>query len=320
MSKFAVILALAILLVPGIVLAQLPIGCFQDGDPGLWYGFNQEASGHHYYDCYAGEVIQYDVCPQNYDTVCFATDTMCIIAASAQGWTISRGSGQIVLGGGYIWNFGDYWPTYFNVTVPCDAQVCDYDTVITQMVYRRYYPARSCDPACGDCHIMVESGVPDYAADTTYFHVVESPPALNIHQAALFYVDRGQAEAYVPFQICNEDPCAPDAQYGYLITNRGHIGGFIAQADTTGVISGGQCEDVYGILDAHATASCTYDTLTIVAWTVVLPAFYDTCVQVIHVVEPQQVPLFTVPVVTILVLALILAAAVFMRRRAVSRA
>jgi hypothetical protein len=32
------------------------------------------------------------------------------------------------------------------------------------------------------------------------------------------------------------------------------------------------------------------------------------------------VPLFTVPVVTILVLALILAAAVFMRRRAVSRA
>jgi hypothetical protein len=47
---------------------------------------------------------------------------------------------------------------------------------------------------------------------------------------------------------------------------------------------------------------------------------YDTCVQIIHIVEPEPVPLFTVPVVTILVLALILAAAVFMRRRAVSRA
>jgi hypothetical protein len=46
----------------------------------------------------------------------------------------------------------------------------------------------------------------------------------------------------------------------------------------------------------------------------------DTCVQVIHVVEPSSVPLFTVPVVTILVLALILAVAIFMRRRAVNRA
>jgi hypothetical protein len=66
---------------------------------------------------------------------------------------------------------------------------------------------------------------------------------------------------------------------------------------------------------------CTYDTLTIIVWSLAGPTiWYDTCVQRVHVVTPVPVPLFTVPVVTILVLALILAAAVFMRRRAVSRA
>ena len=45
---------------------------------------------------------------------------------------------------------------------------------------------------------------------------------------------------------------------------------------------------------------------------------YDTCVQAIVVVEAVPVPLFTRPVVTIMVLAMILAAAVVMRRRATS--
>jgi hypothetical protein len=38
------------------------------------------------------------------------------------------------------------------------------------------------------------------------------------------------------------------------------------------------------------------------------------------VIEPIPVPLFTTPVVTVLVLAMILAAAVFLRRRAAGRA
>ena len=40
----------------------------------------------------------------------------------------------------------------------------------------------------------------------------------------------------------------------------------------------------------------------------------------IHVVEPVPVPLFSTPVVTILVLAMILAAAVIMKRTAINKA
>jgi hypothetical protein len=60
--------------------------------------------------------------------------------------------------------------------------------------------------------------------------------------------------------------------------------------------------------------------LTIIAWDAATGTVYDTCVQVVHVVEPVPVPLFTTPVVTILVLAMILAAAVIMKRTAISKA
>jgi hypothetical protein len=143
---------------------------------------------------------------------------------------------------------------------------------------------------------------------------------LAIFQDTLTLVDRDQTQAYVPFAICIPDECAPPTLYSYNIKNVG-VWGRIPVINQSGsvMINGGECKDVYGVIDAGLALACDYDTLTIIVWTPE-PVVYDTCVQVIHIIEPRPVPLFTVRVVTILVLALILAAAVFMRRRAVSRA
>jgi hypothetical protein len=50
-------------------------------------------------------------------------------------------------------------------------------------------------------------------------------------------------------------------------------------------------------------------------WTTGETALYDTCVQVIHVVEPEPVPVLTPPVAAILVITLVVIAAIFIRRR-----
>ena len=160
--------------------------------------------------------------------------------------------------------------------------------------------------------------VPWPIAHTLIFHVVAAPPALFVMQDSLFEITFGQTAAYVPFDVCNGDPCAPPTLYGYSITAAGvNIPG--AQSGSDISVNGGECEPVYWIGDAGATPPCTYETLTIIVWTTAPPIVYDTCVQLVHVIERKSVPLFTAPVVTILVLAMILSAAVLMRRRAVSK-
>jgi hypothetical protein len=316
MKKLIAILAFGILLIPGIVLADAPPGCSWEGDVGMYYGFNGEDAGVHYADCYAGAALAYEFAILNYDwgtLPCEDDDTFCIYVTSAQGWALASDPDPdgIHLGEPFIAQYGYAYGVLFYVTPPCDAEVCDYDTIIVGEVYTNVLG--DCDPTCGDCGDYV--GFPQW--DTLIIHVVESPPAIYIAQDTLVLVDRGQEAAYVPFQICNGDPCAPPTDYDYVITSMGHVGGAINISGTAVGIPGGSCSTVYGIVDASAAFECDHDTLTIIAWA---GAAYDTCVMVIHVVEPQPVPLFTVPVVTILVLALILAAAVFMRRRAVSRA
>jgi len=171
------------------------------------------------------------------------------------------------------------------------------------------YTDIECDLACMD----VTVGRPDI--DTLILHVVPPPPALVILQDTLSFVEQGVTAAYVPFAVCNSDPCTP-GDYEWLITSIGYVGGPISQGGAQ-TIAGGDCYTVYGIIDASASGVCEYDTLTIVAWRGDL---YDTCVQAIHIVEPIEVPLFTTPVVTILILAMILAAAVFLRRRSMDGA
>jgi len=331
MKKLLLILALALLLVPGIVMAQTK-GCGWEGDPCMRYGWNYldglpyNQPGADVADIYAGASITRELGCYNAATTyggppsCQNADTFCCHVTSKHGWTISGSpalDGAVLLPGpGYIWY------QYVTITAPCAVTVCDYDTVIAQVCYWNTFTG-ACDPACGDCHdpnLRPTDHKFYYSKDTLVIHVIESPPALGVVQDTLTLVDRGQTQAFIPFSICNQDNCAPLTTYGYNIKSKGHVGPALNTTGTVGV-AGGDCKDVYGVIDAGTATACQWDTLKIIVWTTTgLPIVYDTCVQVIHVVEPQPVPLFTVPVVTILVLALILAAAVFMRRRAVSRA
>jgi hypothetical protein len=141
------------------------------------------------------------------------------------------------------------------------------------------------------------------------------PPA--ILQDSLTLVSRGQSQAYVPFSICNTNDCSPPQTFGYRITSKGHVG---APVDLTGTIaaSSGECKNVYAIMNGSSASTCDWDTLTIIAWLAGGEVLYDTCVQIIHIVEPEPVPVLTAPLTSILILAIILAAIVFMRRRAMS--
>jgi len=330
MKKLFAILALTLLLMPGIALAQPPAGCSWEGDPCLRYGFGQydgipfNQPGPDYATVFPGATLDYTVAPYNatpYSTIpgCKLLDTLCCHIWDAKGWTIVNdppsGTPEELPAGGYIW--------YQNIliTAPCDATVGTVDTLIAKVAYTNI--AGVCAPECGDCqdpNIRPATGVRYYNADTLIITVVAAPPALGVFQDTLTLVDRGQTQAYIPFTICNQDDCALPTLYSYNITNVG-VAGRIPVINQSGsvTVDGGACRDVYGIIDAGIALENDEDVLTIIVWTPA-PVVYDTCVQVIHVIEPEPVPLFTVPVVTILVLALILAAAVFMRRRAVSRA
>jgi hypothetical protein len=341
MKKLLVILALALMLVPGIVLAQpgvtVPSYCTWNGDPCMRYGFSGATEpGIDYATIYEGQQLYYDIGLQNAHAAwtpdvggltCNAAnaipDTFCFEASSARGWTLgSVDPGLNVwfeLPSGFL-----YWCA-FTIDATPGAPIGTIDTVVVKMVYSAIQGTDTlCAPECGDCvEPNYRNYVPMYNADTLIVEVVPVPPVIEIRQDTLTLVDQGQTQAYIPFSICNPNETADPRTYDYLITSVAtpRIPA-ISQTGTIASVLGGGCKDVYGVIDAGAALVCDYATLTIIAW-IDDPEQglkYDTCVQVIHIVEPEPVPLFTVPVVTILVLALILAAAVFMRRRAVSRA
>lgn len=314
MKKIFAVMALAILLVPGFVMAQ----CSIEGDAAMYRGWGAVVpQGINYATIFPGQTIEDLVAPANlagWSGFCVAPDTFCAMVWSLKGWAVSGdpelGATHVILNANTLWWQGVY------ITAPCDVSTGDQDTVVVATYYTNV--AGVCDPTCVDCvdpSLRVSTGVNYWQHDTLIVTVVDAPPALGVFQDTLTLVERGQTQAYVPFSICNQDNCAPLTTVDYTITSTGNIP-YSIPGSSIGVL-GGTCEDVYAILNAGTATACTYDTLTIIAW---VGTAYDTCVQVVHVVEPEPVPLFTVPVVTILVLALILAAAVFMRRRAAARA
>jgi hypothetical protein len=312
MKKLLVVAAIFMLLA-GTVNAAIVT---REGDPGFFFGFDggtiQVIPGDTYYLYPA---------PTNFgflaSSLCQAADTFCIDLSDVQGWTLLHDS---EIGDIFELGAGSYFPGYeITVQVPCDVTIGDLNTVTAIMAYTDVEGV--CQPDSADCVDPNDySGGAQYSTTTQDFEVVEAPPALYILQDTLYFVEQGQTAAYVPFSICNGDPCAPATDYGYNIVSLGLVGAAINITDVVTGVVGGTCEDVYGIIDAGAADICDYDTLTIIAWDDATGTVYDTCVQVIHVVEPVPVPLFTTPVVTILVLAMILAAAVIMKRTAVSKA
>jgi hypothetical protein len=292
MKKLA-LLALVVMLLPGIANAQ----CTKDGY-GELYGPPYNMGG--YSDIYAGQVLNFDI------ALCAGLpgDTFCLWMVSNQGWTVGGELDEC-----FFIEDGCYGFWAASVECPCDAEICDWDTVYMYLGY--------CDEGVCRHDDTCKAGNPPYDADTLYLHVVAAPPALEIIQDSIFYIEEGASPAFVPFEICNGDPCAPPTTYDFLITSKGHVGAALNQAGQATDVPGGECVTIYGEVDASLAETCDYDTLTIIAWA---GETYDTCVQLIHIVDPVPVPLFSAPVVTILVLAMLLAAAVLMRRRATSKA
>lgn len=319
--KKLMLMALVVILLPAVASAQ----GIKQGDPAFYFDFPggtiDVIKGETWCDhLYAANFYWASAtCPDG------LIDTFAVLTSDVQAWPITNlfssdetdaeGVCVILDDNQGIW----YYEVDVCITVPCEATVGDLNTLTAHMVYCDQGVAAPDSGDCEDPNYRSSGTIACYSTITQDFQVVTSPPALYILQDTLYYVEQGQTAAYIPFSVCNGDACAPATDYGYTITSLGVVGPALNQSGTAAGVLGGTCLDVYGIVDAGTATVCAYDTLTIVVWN---PAgtVYDTCVQAIHVVEPVPVPLFTAPVVTILVLAMILAAAVIMKRHAVSKA
>lgn len=291
MKKFA-FLAVLFLLVPTIAGAACPTA---EGVPGIYVGWPSATD-----QIFAGSTNSYTLGPANYSPD--YADTFCLHVFDTQGWTIDGPDLDVC----FTLDPYTYAGIDVDITAPCTASIGDKDTV--------YAIEALCDDTLA-CRI--DCSPTD--ADTMILEVVPAPPALYITQDTLWYVEQGNTSAYIPFSICNGDPCAPPTDYGYNITSLGTVGSAINVSDTT-TANGGECTTVYGVINAGSASVGDKDTLTIIAWSVDTPIVYDTCVQAIEVISPVPVPLLTAPVIAVLILALVLAAAVFLRRRARSEA
>jgi hypothetical protein len=310
--KKLLVLAVALMLLPTVMNAQV----IKDGDPAYFVGFTP---GPH--NVIKGEEWCDFIAPTNFGFVsgtCTADDTFCQHYFELLGWVIEGKDDPE--GVCFEQGSGTYHWSEVCINVPCDAIIGQTNTLTAMMVFCDI--AEVCQPDSGDCEDPNwYSGNPYYSTTFTTFLVVDSPPALYVMQDSIYYIEQGATAAYIPFEICNGDPCAPATDYRYDLVSKGSVGGAISDLNVLvpGVV-GGECSRIYGIVDAGLAEICDLDTLTIIAWDDATGAVYDTCVQLVHVVEPVPVPLFTAPVVTILVLAMILAAAVIMKRTAISKA
>ena len=321
--KKLMLVALVVILLPAVANAQPGI---KQGDPGFYFNFPGGTI-----NVIAGETWCDHLYAANFywaSTLCSAglIDTFAVLTSDVQGWPITNLFGDDSDAEGVCVELDDnvgvwYFEVGVCITVPCSALVGDLNTFTCTMAYCDEFMVAQPDSGdCEDPNYRSSGTVACYSTITQDFEVVASPPALYILQDTLYYVEQGQTAAYIPFSVCNGDACAPPTDYDYLITSLGLVGGALNQTGTVSGVVGGACDFVYGIVDAGSAAVCTFDTLTIIVWDAGVGSIYDTCVQAIHVVEPVPVPLFTAPVVTILVLAMILAAAVIMKRHAVSKA
>lgn len=324
--KKLVLLALVAILLPAIAQAQAP--GIKQGDPAFYFNFPggvlPVVEGEEFCDhLYAGNFHWSSLTCGNYGDDSGALDTFAVVTSDLLGWPIEHVSEGycVIINDSTDVGTGWYFTVDVCIQVPCGglATPGEENTFSVQMAYCDHNMVAQ--PDSGDCEDPNwRSGpVACYSTITQDFIVVAPAPALQIFQDSLYLVEEGVTSAYIPFSICNGDLCAGIGDYDYIITSLGHVGPPLSQTGTVEAVGPGQCVDVYGLIDAGLAEVCTFDTLTILAWDVATGTVYDTCVQLIHVIEPVPVPLFTAPVVTILVLAMILAAAVIMKRHAVSK-
>ena len=278
--------------------------CSKEGDPAFFATFEDTLQG------YPGETVSNELGPANMGFVsstCTGSDTFCVYITDTKGWSIyGHQDVSFVLDPGYF-----IWLSIY-IEVQDDADAGDRDTVIATISFSN--ADLDCVTGCGDCeNPNWYNGNPYYYMDTTIVIVTE-PISIYITQDTLTLIDQGCPYAGVLFSICN-GYLSPTTSYEYTITSRGHIG---PQVDTSGTVlylPGGECGDVLALIDASEAEMSDMDTLTIIAWTMEAPVQYDTCVQLVMVIEPEFVPLFSATSFFILVIFFISIAALFIMKR-----
>lgn len=323
MFRRALLVWLVLTFVPAVAFSQNP--GIKQGDPAFFFGFPGGTL----------TVIRGEAwCDQLYATNFYWSSTLCaeglidtfaVVTSDIQGWPItntfiddSDAEGTcIILDDDVALEW--YFVVNICIAVPCEAVPGELNTLTVQMAYCD--GSMTAQPDSGDCEDPNwRSGdpyVPCFSTLTQDFEVVASPPSLYILQDTLYYVEQGQSAAYIPFELCNGDPCAPPTDYVYIITNSDPLDP-IEQADTTYGLSGGECVDVYAVVDASMKPVCHYDTLTIIAWEMESGAAYDTCVQAWHVIEGLCcVPVMSRTAAGLLIVLLIAVSAVALKRRMV---
>lgn len=203
MKKLFAILALALMLVPGILMAQPYSYCLWNGDPVMRYGFNNldfetgaanpagtyNQPGPDYANIFPGQTLaQLLGCMDAGNAgsipgcgLTAAPDTFCFDLTDSEGWTLEcvppAETRQIILNGaGYVW----YQEVYF--TAPCDAAINSTDTLIASMYYWNTKDSL-CAPECGDCNEpnwRPASAAWYYHSDTLIVTVVAAPGARRV--------------------------------------------------------------------------------------------------------------------------------------------
>ena len=198
MYRRALLVVLILALFPAHASSQDPV--IKDGDPGFHWGFPGVV------DMFKGETRCYELAPANYGFIssCGAEDTFCVQVWNDLGWPMTNefDGEAIILDAGYL------QPGNVCITVPCEASTGS--TVLAYAIMAYVDAAGVCQPDSGDCEDPnVYNDIPRWQVDTLAITVVESPPAIYILQDTLYYVEDRQSQAYVPFSICNGDPCSP---------------------------------------------------------------------------------------------------------------
>jgi C1A family cysteine protease len=271
--------------------AYVPAPCIDDASALYLHPDYQFPEG--VVDIYPGQTLgPYDL------ALCIeGSDTVCIHAEDTEGWYVT---GDLDECGVYEDDCFGFWQLF--VEAPLTAVIGEYDTV--RAVLSLCDVNGVCAAACG--------------VDTTtlVLYVVEPPPSIEVFCAELTEVDQGVNQAYVPFEICNANPASSPRDYGYNITSLGLVGPAIDQSGTLLNVPGGDCGNVYGVIDASSASVDDTDTLTIIAWTGSgEDVAYDTCVQAIIIVEPVPVPLLSPAALALICLGAVASAALLMRRR-----
>lgn len=293
----------------------------KDGDPGYYWGFLLGDEGL-VAEVVPGETWSDEIMPVNWawlgycgtgdDTICMDLQDKGVIPWTlSTDWPHAGEPAYLLTDQTEMWT-GYYWPCVITAQVSCSATPGMVDTIWATMGWV------DADLECEDIGNPCPGGIGYPMQVFQAFEVVPPPPTVTVYQDTLYYLEEGLAAGYVPFGIANDNYCYPLSNFDYVITSKGHVGGVINDSGS-GSVGAGEIVYIYTIMDASAAFACDYDTLTIIAWNSAA-GDYDTCVQIVHIIEPAAVPLFTAPVVTIMVLAMILAAAVIMRRHAVSKA